>query len=185
MDIHAPRIRLAKDRTVEPWLNGGGSATQVSIHPETATPTDFDWRISVASIEQDGEFSSYPRVQRHIMPLSTRGLALTVDGETHRLPGFESFEFPGDAVVRAIDVTSGSLDLNLMVRRDSFTGSLTAQSVQGGFTISAAPGESVVLVLLEPAFGLGYLDAVELQPDSDLNLDGSGVIAIARITSVG
>jgi hypothetical protein len=56
--------------------------------------------------------------------------------------------------------------------------------VQGGFNVSAAPNESVVLVLLDPAFGLGYLDAVELQPDSDLNLEGSGVIAIARITAL-
>jgi environmental stress-induced protein Ves len=185
MDTHAPRILLAKDRTIEPWLNGGGSATRIAVHPETATPTDFDWRISVASIEQDADFSVYPGVQRHLMPLTSHGLSLTIDGETHRLPGFESFEFGGDALVRAIDVTSGSRDLNLMVRRDSFVGSLTAQSVQGGFTVSAAPNEAVVLVLLDPAFGLGYLDAVELQPDSNLNLDGSGVIAIARITSVG
>jgi uncharacterized protein len=185
MDTHAPRVLHAKDRTIERWLNGGGTATQVAIHPASAKPADFDWRISVASIEKDGDFSAYPGVQRHLMPLSTHGLSLSVDGETHRLPGFESFEFAGDAAVRAIDVTSGSLDLNLMVRRDSFAGSLVAQSVQGGFTVSAAPNESIVLVLLEPAFGLGYLDAVELQPDSNLNLDGSGVIAIARITSAG
>lgn len=185
MDTHAPRILLAKDREIERWLNGGGSATRIAMHPDTATATDFDWRISVASIEKDGDFSSYAGVQRYLMPLSTHGLSLTVDGETHRLPGFESFEFSGDAAVRAIDVTSGSLDLNLMVRRDSFAGSLTAQSVQGGFNVSAAPGESVVIILLDPAFGLGYLDAVELRPDSNLNLDGSGVVAIARISSVG
>jgi environmental stress-induced protein Ves len=184
MDIHAPRIRLAKDRTIAPWVNGGGTLTQVSIHPETATPTDFDWRISVASIEHDADFSSHPGVQRYLMPLSTQGLSLSVDGETHRLPGFESFEFAGDAVVRAIDVRSGSLDLNLLVRREAFVGSLTTQSVHGRLTLSAAPNESVVVVLLEPAFGLGYLDAVELQPDSDLNLDGTGVVAIARVTSI-
>jgi environmental stress-induced protein Ves len=183
MDTHAPRILLAKDREIEPWRNGGGSATRIAIQPETATPTDFDWRISVASIEKDADFSSYPGVQRHLMPLSSHGLSITVDGEPHRLPGFEPFEFAGDAAVRAVDVTSGSLDLNLMVRRNSFAGSLTAQSVQGGFTVSAAPDETVVIVLLDPAFGLGYLDAVLLQPDSNLNLDGSGVVAIARISS--
>jgi environmental stress-induced protein Ves len=123
-------------------------------------------------------------VQRHLMPLSTTGLTLIVNGQTHRLPGFESFEFSGDSAVQATNVSSASLDLNLMVRRDKAVGSLTTQPVTRGLNIAAAPNEFVVLVLLDAAFGLAYLDAVELQPDSNINLDGAGLVAIARIMAV-
>ncbi|HEX4057147.1 MAG TPA: HutD family protein [Galbitalea sp.] len=184
MDTHAPRVLLAKDRTAHPWRNGNGTASEVAVHPDGASGDAFDWRISIATIETDSDFSAYPGIQRYLMPLSPRGLTLAVDGESRELPGYSAFEFAGESSVRATGVTAPSLDLNLMIRRGAATGSLTTQNVEGMLNVAAAPDESVVIVLLGAAFGLDYLDAIALQPDSNLNLEGTGVIAIARIASV-
>ena len=37
-----------------PWKNGGGSTTTVAVHPPGASLDDFDWRISLATIDRDG-----------------------------------------------------------------------------------------------------------------------------------
>jgi hypothetical protein len=183
MDTHAPRILTARERTAHPWRNGNGTASEIVVHPDGATADAFDWRISVATIETDSDFSPYPGIQRYLMPLSPRGLTLDVDGELQEIPGFSTFEFAGESNVRATGVTAPSLDLNLMVRRDTARGSLTTQNVDVRLNVAAAPTETVVIVLLGAAFGLDYLDAVELQPNSNLNLAGTGVIAIARVTA--
>jgi environmental stress-induced protein Ves len=184
MDTHAPLILPARDRTAHPWRNGNGTASEVAAHPDGATTDAFDWRVSIATIETDSDFSPYQGVDRYLMPLSTRGLTLDVDGEKQELPGYSAFAFSGESRVRATGVTAPSLDLNLMVRRGVVLGSLDARNVDGALTIAAADGETVVIVLLDAAFGLAQLDAVQLRPDSSLTLEGSGVIAVARMTSV-
>jgi hypothetical protein len=183
MDTQPPRILTARERTAHPWRNGNGTASEIVVHPQGASADAFHWRISVATIETDSDFSAYPGIRRYLMPLSPRGLTLEVDGELQEIPGFSTFEFEGESTVRATGVTAPSLDLNLMVRRDAVRGSLTTQNVDGLLNVAAARAETVVIVLLGAAFGLDYLDAMELQPDSNLNLEGTGVVAIARVTA--
>ena len=47
-----------------PWKNGGGSTTQIAVFPPDAGFEDFDWRISLATIAEDGAFSEFPGVER-------------------------------------------------------------------------------------------------------------------------
>lgn len=182
-----PQILLARDRPAQPWRNGGGSTSEVAISPNTATTEDFDWRISIATVDQESQFSLYPGVNRWLMPLSLDGMTLRIEGETTHLPGREAFAFGGEASVRAVNVTRRALDLNLMVHRGSARGSLLALVLLDDTAIAAAANEFVVVVVLEgtPSVEetqLVELDAIALEPGTDVLLAGEAVIAIARIT---
>lgn len=50
--------------TSMPWKNGGGVTTEIIVHPAKAPMADFDWRISMANVAQDGPFSIFPGVDR-------------------------------------------------------------------------------------------------------------------------
>lgn len=182
-----PHIHFATERVPAPWRNGGGSTSQVAIHPASAGTEDFDWRISIATVDRDSQFSLFPGVNRWLMPLSPDGMMLRVEGETTRLAGRVAFAFGGEASVRSVNVAHTALDLNLMVRLGFGRGSLLALIIHGDTVIAAADNEYVVIVVIEGApsvdgITLHELDAIELEPGTDLVLAEDAVIAVARIT---
>jgi environmental stress-induced protein Ves len=42
-----------------PWKNGGGVTREIACHPPQAGMQNFDWRISIAHIGSDGDFSVF------------------------------------------------------------------------------------------------------------------------------
>ena len=46
----AVRILTPRDYRVMPWKNGGGTTTEIYIHPEGAGWDDFEWRVGIADI---------------------------------------------------------------------------------------------------------------------------------------
>jgi environmental stress-induced protein Ves len=64
-----------------PWKNGGGSTTQIAVFPPDAGFDDFDWRVSLATIADDGAFSEFPGVERTLALVDGHGMTLEIDGE--------------------------------------------------------------------------------------------------------
>ena len=187
MTTTPPRVLLARERASQPWPDGGGMTKQVVIHPAVADTSNFDWRVSIATVDGESKFSSYPGVTRWLMPLGADGLSLRIEGEVLYLPAREAFAFGGEASVNATRIKNPSLDVNLMVRTTYGRGSLLALVLHDETAIAAAPAEFVVILVLDGQFSLDdteltELDAVALEPGSDAVLVGDGVIAIARIT---
>ncbi|MBK9607139.1 MAG: HutD family protein [Betaproteobacteria bacterium] len=72
----------------QPWKNGGGTTTEIAVHPEGAGWDDFLWRIGIADIRQSGPFSSFPGIDRSILLLDCpvgSGMTLTIDGTSVRM----------------------------------------------------------------------------------------------------
>ena len=67
---------------VMPWKNGRGSTTELAIFPLHADlkSTPFDWRISMADVVEDGDFSSFPGYERSLVVLQGEGMELSFDG---------------------------------------------------------------------------------------------------------
>jgi len=102
-----------------PWRNGGGSTRELLAWPPAQHGQGKDWRVrlSVAEVEQDGPFSSFPGVRRWFAVLSGAGVALRLDGAVHRLDAASApFEFDGGAAVDCALVEGPTQDFNLMVR---------------------------------------------------------------------
>lgn len=62
------------------WKNGLGQTTELAIN-EGGTLSDFDWRLSIASVTEDGIFSDFSGYDRHLVLISGQGIRLTHDDE--------------------------------------------------------------------------------------------------------
>lgn len=103
----------ADDVTPQRWRNGGGWTRELLTWPPDANP--WQLRVSLATINVPGPFSTFPGVKRLLALVSGDGLLLTVDGQQHRLvPDSAPLHFDGTAVVHAEPLGGASIDLNLM-----------------------------------------------------------------------
>jgi hypothetical protein len=102
-----------------PWKNGGGSTTEIAIEPPGAQFHDFDWRISLATITQDGPFSLFAGVDRTLALVEGPGLTLDIEGSSRFVLGEEDtiIEFPGESAINATLNGGPTIDFNVMSRR--------------------------------------------------------------------
>ncbi len=115
------RIIRAAEHRIVPWKNGGGLTREVMVEPDPTDPTQFLWRISIATVAEAGPFSRFPGIDRSIAVLDGAGMRLDVDGEAVTLlPGGEPFRFSGEAEIRSEPIDGATTDLNAMTRRDRF-----------------------------------------------------------------
>ena len=106
------------DLPAEPWKNGGGRTRTVATWPAGAGLSDFDARVSVATIAASGPFSRFPGIDRQIVLLSGGGVRLSGPGIDHHLDTpLAPFAFAGEAEVAATVLGGPSEDFNVMVRR--------------------------------------------------------------------
>jgi len=102
------------------WKNGGGDTREIAVWPPGTGIDDFGWRASVATLSQDGAFSVFPGIDRHIMLLDGAGVQLQGTGVNHRLDTrWQPFAFSGDAPLTCTLLAPGtsSTDFNIMTRR--------------------------------------------------------------------
>lgn len=103
-----------------PWKNGGGVTREIACHPPSANMQDFDWRISIAHIARDGDFSVFAGLDRVITLLEGGGVHLSsTDGSVlHALDTpLQPFAFSGDAAVHGRLLNGDCHDFNVMTRR--------------------------------------------------------------------
>ena len=80
------RILRAADHRRMPWKNGRGETVEVAVHPPGAGLDDFGWRVSMAGVTEDGDFSIFPGIDRSLAVLSGTAVDLQIAGQgDHRL----------------------------------------------------------------------------------------------------
>ncbi|AMM18910.1 hypothetical protein AX769_00590 [Frondihabitans sp. PAMC 28766] len=193
----ATLIRFA-DLTPAPWANGLGSTTEIARGIGSGRldsggadrgGADWDWRISVATIEAATPFSALPGVDRVLMALGPDPLTLMVEGKQHDLQPQETLQFSGEDDVRPVGVDTPGRDVNLMTRRGAFHGSLHLTRIRNGLTVGSTPGTRVALILLEgagvvaqegetaPTLQLGPLGTLLGDPGEPMTLLGAATYA--------
>lgn len=142
------------------WKNGGGITTEVARSP--AEGEEFDWRVSIAEIAQDGDFSVFPGIERTLMLLDGGGVELEIgDAQPVALTQrYAKHAFPGEAPVSCRLLDGPTRDFNLMLRRGVMTGELLARPIVGPMVFFA---EERVHWLVHVASG-----AVEVKGDEML-----------------
>lgn len=102
-----------------PWKNGGGSTTEIAIDPSDASFDDFAWRISLATIANDGPFSVFPGVDRTLALVEGHGVTLDIDGVNRVLLCEDEpvVTFKGESQVQAKLNHGPTIDFNVMTRR--------------------------------------------------------------------
>jgi environmental stress-induced protein Ves len=120
------RLLTPADYRTMPWKNGGGRTTEIAAYPPGAGLDAFLWRVSLADVERDGPFSSFPGVDRTIVLLEGAGMRLR-EGEraTGLTTPFAPHAFGGDAAIDCKLIAGPVRDFNAMFRRGRACGSVT------------------------------------------------------------
>jgi environmental stress-induced protein Ves len=109
-------LREAEYITV-PWKNGGGLTREILKVPAEATA--FDWRLSLATIEQPGPFSTFEDYDRTLVLVRGAGVELDFGAYGRavlRTPG-QLAAFDGSWATSCTLLDGPSSDLNLIVSK--------------------------------------------------------------------
>jgi len=167
------RIIRSSEYRVMPWKNGGGETTEIFVSPPAG---NFDWRVSIATVNEDGPFSVFNGYERHIMVLSGAGMTLEVAGSgKFDLEPREPFSFSGDARVNGSLLHGPVLDFNLMVRRDFGRGVLRVVDCSAGCRLGS--GES--LQLIHVLQGEGEIRNDKICPNDSFRLEAGELVSLS------
>ena len=141
------RILRAGEHKVMPWKNGLGSTTEIAIYPKGASLDDFDWRVSMASVANDGPFSSFAGIDRTLSILDGEGMVLAVAGrEPVTLKrASDPYAFPADAETSATLLKGPITDLNVMSRRGKVGHRVRRFAVEGELLVDVAATAALLL----------------------------------------
>jgi uncharacterized protein len=107
----------AADYIAVPWKNGGGLTREILKVPPDAT--EFDWRLSLATIETAGPFSAFDGYDRTLVLMQGAGVELDFGSQGRavlRAPG-QLAAFDGGAPTSCTLIDGPSSDLNLIVSK--------------------------------------------------------------------
>ncbi|WP_206483956.1 HutD family protein [Thalassotalea sp. G2M2-11] len=136
-------IKTASQFITTPWKNGLGETTELAINTG-GTITDFDWRISMATVSENGEFSNFAGYYRQLTLLSGNGINL------HHQRASNGEKLPSDQLLKPLDIaefdganiTYGELidgkivDLNVITNQQSIKSKVTAVTRSQTYEIS-------------------------------------------------
>jgi uncharacterized protein len=189
------RLIPAHDYRRERWRNGFGWTREILRWPEQGDA--WDWRLSIAEIERDGPFSSFPGVERELVLLHGNGVRLRFeDGEVRGVePPHGRIRFVGERVVSGELIDGPTHDFNLMWRRDRIDAELWHRPLVGSMVLFVEPGDRWVV---HPLSGHAYAsddnhhqtaamgDTLLLCAESlrgRYRLDGGGEVLLIRLRS--
>lgn len=124
----------------ERWKNGLGWTREIFRWPEEGD--SWDWRLSIAEVDKDCSFSSFPGVERELVLLTGAGMRLNFeDGETVALtPPHDRHRFSGERALSAELISGPTQDFNLMWRPERVEATLLHRPLVGPMLFFAEPG---------------------------------------------
>lgn len=123
-----------------PWPNGRGISYEIAS--QTPGVTGWTWRVAIAPVIENCDFSHFENVHRQLLIISGGEMVLDVGGETVVCRLGEVAEFAGDIPTTAKLVDGPIVDLNLMTFRGKSSGVMTHITTPG----LLAPCEILVAV---------------------------------------
>jgi environmental stress-induced protein Ves len=166
-------IRPAEYRRM-PWKNGGGVTTEIAVSPPGAGVSDFDWRISMATVAQAGPFSVFPEIDRTLAILEGPGIDLDIEGVAVTLtPSSPPHSFPADAPTHGVPIAGPIVDLNVMTRRGRFRHAVRRLTGAGRLTIDLRGSPSLLLAMAACA-----VDGVAIPAGSAVLLSSPSTLAL-------
>ena len=160
------RVQRFGEHRAMPWANGRGTSYEIASDRDD---TDrWSWRVAIAPVVVDGQFSSLPGVNRELLVIEGNGMVLEVGGESVECWPGRVVRFSGDSTTFARLVDGPVVDLGLMTVRDSVIGSMVVIADAGDVIetdVLVAVGEAAFEDEHGRQYRLGIKDAL---------LDGRG-----------
>jgi hypothetical protein len=140
-----------------PWRNGLGTTVEL-LKQDLSGETGFAWRLSMADVTTDGEFSNFSGYDRTLLLLEGNGLTLDCGGARHRLEQpLQAARFRGEDATVATLHDGPVKDFNVMTSRQHCNARVSAHAKPAATSIEV----SANLLLIYTVTG-------------DLRIDSSG-----------
>jgi environmental stress-induced protein Ves len=174
------RILRASDYRRMPWKNGGGETREVLVSPDGAALNAIDWRISLATIETDGPFSTFDGIQRTLCVIRGAGIRLTVDNASPELllEDSEPHTFAGESKTSATLVDGAIVDLNVMTRRETFRHSVRRLPCEGRLELQPTAATVIVFCQRGELHIAASGTTTRLQPEDCAVFDREGPVEL-------
>lgn len=159
----------------QPWANGRGETIEMLRIEQNGA---LALRLSMATVDQDGDFSIFPEIERNLTVLSGPGFDLQGAGLHLTCAPLAPVAFAGDLPLRAVGVSAPSVDFNVMTARSlphPVVSITPAAEVQGG---------SLAILALDQ----GAVDGTPVQRHdliltrSRARLSGAGLFVVVALT---
>jgi len=111
-----------------PWRNGLGTTVEL-LRQDLPGETGFAWRLSMADVTEDGEFSNFSGYDRTLLLLEGNGLTLDCGGARHRLEQpLQAARFRGEDATVATLHDGPVKDFNVMTSRQHCNARVSAHA---------------------------------------------------------
>jgi environmental stress-induced protein Ves len=175
------------------WNNGGGWTTELYSHP--ADGNGFGWRVSIADIESDGAFSTFPQCERWIALLEGVGMRLVFDAaaEARLERRLDFLHFSGDSHTHGALIDGPVRDFNLIARRDLWRCEIRQRPLVGSMLFATSTADMWFVYLAAgwarvqrrddlPEISAG--ESLLIEPDAEpgsLVIDGGGELVVVKL----
>lgn len=169
------------------WKNNGGWTTEITRSDDASVPCGFRWRVSIAEIETDGPFSSFPGVDRDLLLLTGNGMELDINDApaVHMDRRLQHIRFAGEDSVMCRLLAGPTRDFNVMADRQRCKAEVHARPLIGTMLLFVDPGSSWLVHALSGSATLRS-DANESSASSgDTLLIETGDVARQRMVIEG
>jgi len=145
---HPTQVIHSVEYRRERWRNGLGWTREILRLPTTGD--DWALRLSIAEIERDAAFSTFPGVERELVLLHGNGVRLRFDdGRVQEvLPPHGRVRFAGEQDVAGELIDGVTHDFNLMWRRERLTAEVLHRPIVGPMYFFTEPTVAWAIHLL-------------------------------------
>lgn len=170
------------------WKNGRGSTLEIA---REGMGEEFDWRLSMADLNESGPFSNFAGMNRVLVLLEGSEIIISHAevAQAKTLGLREAYSFNGDWHTQA-QVTGPGRDFNLIYRPDKFIGSVLVKSYSEAYEGVIEEEGLVALFCLEGALitelgEMGVYDSLLAeQTRVRIQTPGPGSFLIARLVRI-
>lgn len=171
------------------WRNGLGWTREIHVAaaPHGVDADAWDWRLSIAEIEADTPYSTFPGVEREQVLLSGDGLALDFGGDDQRplFPPHGRQRFSGEASVRARLQGARAEVFNLMWRPGRVQPRLWHRPLVGSMLLFVEPGSSWAVHVVAGTLTIDGGRSLPLLERGDSALVAAGAVRSRRMLEGG
>jgi environmental stress-induced protein Ves len=124
-----------------PWKNGLGHTTELAIS-NGGSLDNFDWRLSIASVVNDGDFSNFSGYQRNLVLIEGNGLTLDHrNGDVDKLTQLlDIARFDGGSKTHGALLDGGIKDFNVMTNQNTFSPEVNTYVAKQAVTVELLAG---------------------------------------------
>jgi hypothetical protein len=175
-------LQRFSEHTAMPWANGGG--TSYEIASDRDAQGEWSWRIALAPVVEDGDFSRLPCIDRKLLLVEGDGLQLTIDGKLFTCRPGAVIGFRGEAHTTVALTRGPVVDLGVMVHRKKAAANLWFEAQPGARSdadVVVAVGGQATLEVEGETMVLQHKDAL-IRLEGKTVVLSEGVIAAVAIT---